>query len=263
MPAYSGLIITYNEAHNVVDCIASLAKVCDDIVVVDAGSTDRTVELARAARANVVVQVPFLGDGPQRSFGLRHCRHDWVINLDADERLEDDLIAILKATADWSVDALECRRRNYIGERFTPYAGQYPDYICRIFDRRRASFSQVKTHSRIQASSTRKIDGHVTHYSYRDYEDMFARINKYSTWQAQELLANGRSASLASAIAHGTMAFLKHYIIKRGFLAGCDGLSISLSKAVGSYLKYAKLIELRQRQEKRNDKQYPRNKVLM
>jgi glycosyltransferase involved in cell wall biosynthesis len=249
MRPYSGLIITYNEAHNIAACIASLAQVCDDIVVVDAGSGDDTVELARAAGATVLVQVPFLGDGPQRSLGLRHCRHDWVVNLDADERLEDDLVAALKAGAEWPVDALECRRRNYIGKRFTPYAGQYPDYICRIFDRRRADFTPLRTHSRVQARSTRKIDGHITHYSYRDYDDMFARANKYSTWQAQEMFANGKSTSLAQAIAHGSVAFLKHYILKRGFIAGCDGLSISLSKGLGSYLKYAKLIELRKARE--------------
>ena len=110
MHPYSGLIITYNEAHNIGACIASLAQVCRDIVVVDSGSSDVTVELARAAGAKVLVQVPFLGDGPQRSLGLKHCRHDWVINLDADERLEADLVATLKANAEWLVDALECRR---------------------------------------------------------------------------------------------------------------------------------------------------------
>ncbi|BCL76894.1 glycosyl transferase family 2 [Jeongeupia sp. HS-3] len=247
MQPYSGLIITYNEAHNIAACIASLAQVCDDIVVVDSGSSDDTVAIARAAGATVLVQLPFLGDGPQRSLGLPLCRHDWVINLDADERLEADLIATLQAQPEWPVDALECRRRNYIGDRFTPYAGQYPDYICRIFDRRRADFSPLKAHSRVQTKSTRKIEGHVTHYSYRDYDDMFARINKYSTWQAQEMFAQGKRASLGKAIAHGSIAFLKHYIAKRGFLAGCDGLSISLSKGLGSYLKYAKLIELQNR----------------
>jgi glycosyltransferase involved in cell wall biosynthesis len=241
---YSGLIITYNEAHNIAACVASLRQVCEDIVVVDAGSGDDTAALARDAGATVLVQTPFLGDGPQRRLGVRHCRHDWVINLDADERLEADLVDTLKAETDWRVDALECRRRNYIGDRFTPYAGQYPDYICRIFNRRNAEISSLHTHSRVQASAKRRIDGHVTHYSYRDYDDMFARTNKYSTWQAQDMFKQGETASVGKAVIHGTVAFLKHYIVKRGFLAGCDGLSISLSKALGSYLKYAKLIEL-------------------
>ena len=245
MHAYSGLIITFNEAHNITACIASLAQVCGDIVVVDSGSSDSTVELARGAGATVVVQVPFLGDGPQRSLGLKHCRQDWVVNLDADERLEPDLVATLKAGAQWPVDALECRRRNYIGGRFTPYAGQYPDYVCRVFDRRRADFAPLRAHSRVQAKSTRRIDGHITHYSYRDYDDLFARANKYSTWQAEEMLKEGRSASLGKAALHAAASFVKHYILKRGFLAGRDGLTISLAKALTSYLKYAKLLELR------------------
>jgi glycosyltransferase involved in cell wall biosynthesis len=244
MQAYSGLIIAYNEAPNIADCIASLAQLCDDIVVVDGGSSDATVELARRAGANVIVQVPFLGDGPQRSLGLRHSRHDWVINLDADERLEPDLVAALKANGEWQADALECRRRNFIGGRFTPYAGQYPDYVCRVFDRRRADFAPLRAHSRVQAKSTRRIDGHITHYSYRDYDDLFARANKYSTWQAEELLKEGGRASLGTAALHGTASFVKHYVLKRGFLAGVDGLTISVAKALTSYLKYAKLVEL-------------------
>lgn len=243
---YSGLVITFNEAHNIVDCIASLRLVCDDIVVVDSGSNDDTVALAKSAGATVLVQTPFLGDGPQRSLGLPHCRHDWVINLDADERLEKDLQFWLIENDPSTMDiaAIECRRRNYIGRRFTPYAGQYPDYVCRVFNRRRADFSPVRAHSRIQATSLMRIAGHITHYSYRDYDDMFARVNKYSTWQAQELIHEGEKASLGKAVLHGSVAFLKHYIVKRGFLAGGDGLSISLSKGLASYLKYAKVLEV-------------------
>ena len=103
----------------------------------------------------------------------------------------------------------------------------------------------LRAHSRVQAKSTRRIEGHITHYSYRDYDDLFARANKYSTWQAEEMLKEGRSASLAKATLHATASFVKHYILKRGFLAGRDGLTISIAKALTSYLKYAKLIELR------------------
>ncbi|MGL5161094.1 MAG: glycosyltransferase family 2 protein, partial [Plesiomonas shigelloides] len=125
---FSGLVITFNEEKNIQACLASLQQVCDDIVVVDSGSQDRTCELARAAGATVVTSVPFLGDGPQRSHGLPFCRHDWVINLDADERLDDDLVAYLQSTdvSALGVDAIENRRKNYIGQRTTPYAGQYP-----------------------------------------------------------------------------------------------------------------------------------------
>lgn len=97
MTQISGLVITLNEAHNIVDCLRSMRKPCDDIVVVDSGSSDGTVELARQEGATVIVQVPFLGDGPQRSHGLPY-RHAWVLNLDADERLEQDLIDYIRRT---------------------------------------------------------------------------------------------------------------------------------------------------------------------
>lgn len=248
MSLFSGLIITFNEAHNIAACIASLKQVCDDIVVVDSGSQDDTVAIARELGATVIVQAPFLGDGPQRSLGLPHCKHSWVINLDADERLEADLVSHLQQldTNAVKAEAIECRRRNYIGPRFTPYAGQYPDYVCRIFDRTRTDFLAVHTHSRIQARALIRIPQHITHYSYRDYEDMFNRINKYSSWQAKELLQAGKQTSHFKAVLHGLFAFTKHYVLKRGFLAGADGFAISLSKGLGSYLKYAKLLELRQ-----------------
>lgn len=243
---YSGLVITFNEAHNINECLASLFRVCDDVVVIDSGSKDNTVDLARAAGAIVLVQIPFLGDGPQRSLGLPLCKHRWVINLDADERLEEDLVAFLdeNRNTNFDVDAIECRRRNFIGGRTTHFAGQYPDYICRIFDRKACDFSAVRAHSRIKSNNSKKIKAHITHYSYKNYEDIFSRINLYSSWQAQELASKGAKSSLAAAVMHGGFAFFKHYIIKLGFLAGMDGLTISLSKGLASYLKYAKLIEI-------------------
>ena len=183
MTQISGLVITLNEAHNIVDCLRSMKTVCDDIVVVDSGSSDGTVELARQEGATVIVQVPFLGDGPQRSHGLPYCRHAWVLNLDADERLEQDLIDYIRRTDldSLGVDLVETRRRNYIGQRFTPYAGQYPDYVKRLFNRLKADFTPVTAHTYIQASSFIRINAHIIHYSYRDYPDMVVKC-KYAGW---------------------------------------------------------------------------------
>lgn len=251
---FSGLVITFNEEKNIQACLASLQQVCDDIVVVDSGSQDRTCELARAAGATVLTSVPFLGDGPQRSHGLPFCQHDWVINLDADERLDDDLVAYLQSTdvSALGVDAIENRRKNYIGQRTTPYAGQYPDYICRIFNRTRTDFSPVFTHTRIMARNTRKIDQHVIHYSYADYQDMFARCVKYGHWQGRTLAERGKRVQGWQPVVHGVWTFIRLYVIKRGFLAGLDGFSIAKAKAVSSYLKYAVAWELQQTEQQTN-----------
>jgi glycosyltransferase involved in cell wall biosynthesis len=242
----SGLIITYNEERHIRDCIRSLQRVCDDVVVVDSLSTDRTAEFARAEGATVVEQA-FLGDGPQRTFGLPHCRHDWIVNLDADERLEDDLVDyLLRHDLDAEGhDAYETRRRNHIGMRASPYGGQYPDHVCRIFHRARASFPPVLAHTRIEAADICRLDAHITHYSFRDYPDIFRRALQYPVKMGEELAASDRHISALAPFVHGSGAFIKHYIGKRGFLAGLDGLTLSLGKGLGSYLKYARALEVR------------------
>lgn len=244
MNKISGLVISFNEEHNIVDCLRSLKQVCDDVVVVDSCSSDRTVELARAEGATVLVQ-PFLGDGPQRIHGLPHCRHDWVINLDADERLEPDLVAYLQQTElnALGCDVVDTRRRNYIGTRTTRFGGQYPDYVARIFNRQTAAFSPVVAHTRVAGRKHVKIACHITHYSYRDYADLFARQVKYAKWMADNLAQRGRPVAALSGAIHGFWSFFRHYVVKLGFLAGQDGLAIALAKGLGSYLKYAHAAE--------------------
>ncbi|MDQ8022612.1 MAG: glycosyltransferase family 2 protein [Moraxellaceae bacterium] len=236
----SGLVIAFNEELRIVDCIRSLFEVCDDVVVVDSCSTDRTVELAECAGATVLKQ-SFLGDGPQRNFGIPHCRHDWIINLDADEVLEADFVDFMKRNEldSLAVDAIASRRRNYVGGRTTRLAGQYPDYVVRVFDRRKARFSNVKVHTRIQAARILRTAVHIKHHSYADYADLFARAVKYGAWAADDLAARGVPINRFSGVLHGATSLLKHYVVKMGFLAGADGLNISLAKALSSYLKYA------------------------
>ncbi len=251
MTPISGLVITLNEAHNIVDCIHSMKQVCDDVVVVDSGSTDGTIELAREHGALVIVQKPFLGDGPQRSLGLPHCRHRWVINLDADERLEDDFVEYIRQTDldALGVDLVETRRHNLLGGRFTPYAGQYPDYVKRLFNREKADFKPVVAHSHIEAASSKKVPVHITHYSYRDYPDLVAK-SRYSGWLAKDLAESDKPLHVWQPVLHGLWAFIRHYLIQAGFLAGLDGLTISLCKGLSSYLKYAHAIELRRSRKK-------------
>jgi glycosyltransferase involved in cell wall biosynthesis len=246
MSKISGLVITFNESKNIVECLRSLKRVCDDIVVVDSNSSDDTVALAQAEGAQVISQV-FLGDGPQRSVGLPYCRHAWVLNLDADERLEDDLVAYLQQTDldTLGVDAVETRRRNFVGQRTTRYGGQYPDYVLRILNRHKADFKPVVAHTRVQTDKVGRTDAHIRHYSYRDYADIFTRACLYANWMAKELAASDKAVAGWHPALHGTTAFLKHYVAKAGFMAGLDGLTISLGKALASYLKYARALEIR------------------
>ena len=247
----SGLVITFNEENNIQACIRSLKEVCDDVVVVDSNSSDRTQEIAKAEGATVIVQ-PFLGDGPQRILGLPHCKHEWVLNLDADERLEDDSIRAIKTLqlGNDGTDVYELRRHNFIGQQITPYAGQYPDYVARLFNKSTAHFSPVKAHTRIRGKKHCYLNCHIRHFSYKDFSDLFERQCKYATWGAEEIAKQGRKVWFFAPLAHGSWSFIRHYFLKRGFLAGNLGLTISVAKAAGAYLKYAHATELQHKTKK-------------
>ena len=246
MKSISGLVITYNEEENISDCINSLKKVCDDIVVIDSNSTDATVEMAKNMGAKVVTQ-PFLGDGPQRNYGLQYCRHDWVLNLDADERLDDDAVEAI-ASLDLSnadVEAYEFKRKNFYKKRWIKCCGWYPDYICRLFDKRKTRFRDIAIHTRITSKKTKKLDAHIVHFAYNDAGEMIKKIDSYATVFAQN--SHKRSSPLI-AFSRATFAFFKNYILQRGFLCGYEGLLISVSNANGVFYKYMKLYEM-QREE--------------
>lgn len=247
----SGLVITFNEEKNIENCIKSLQCVCDDIVIVDSLSSDNTVALAKQLGATVVEQ-KFLGDGPQRSAGLPYCKHDWILNLDADERLEDDCIKVIK-TLDFNkstTDVYELRRHNYIGDKLTLYAGQYPDYVARLFNKKTANFSNKQTHTKVQGLCHKRLNAHITHYSYSDYADLFARQCKYATQTGRELGESSHPISPVSPVIHGTWSFFRHYFLKKGFLAGHLGLNISMAKSMGSFLKYVVAIDSRNKKNR-------------
>lgn len=256
MNKFSGVVITYNGEEYLERCLESLFQVCDDVVVVDSHSDDSTVDIARKLGARVIDH-DYLGDGPQRSLGVLHCKHDWIINLDQDEILGSDLIERLPQLdlQNPAVEAYECRRKNHLHGKWIKVAGWYPDYICRIFNKNKTDFSQVKTHARIQTARLRQLHEHILHYSFRDLRDMIDRLNLYSDWQAETLFNNGKKVSTFTPAIHGMISFAKHYLVKRGVLAGLDGLSISILNALGSYFKYAKLIE-KQAQKRHGDTQH-------
>ena len=240
----SGLIITYNEEDNIEGCIVSLKKVCDDIVIIDSNSIDRTKALAEAMGV-VFIQQDFLGDGPQRSYGLSYCSHSWVLNLDADERLDEDVITVIQSLdlENTNFDAFEFKRKNHLHGKWIKHADWYPDYVRRLFNKKATDFSPVAVHTKIKSTNTKKLNCHIIHYSFKNLEDMVARLNTYSTWGAMQLYKQGKKVNFLSPFSHGLFSFIKFYIFKRGFLAGVDGMSISIAKSVSSYLKYAKLIE--------------------
>lgn len=246
----SGLVITFNEEKNIGNCIDALFKVCDEVIVVDSLSSDRTVAIAKDRGAKVISQA-FLGDGPQRTHGLQFCKHDWILNLDADEFLDEDALEFIKNKnyLQGDYDAFSFRVKNYMGDELIDFSGWYPDHKVRFFNKKTASPSAAMVHQSIETTKEKKVNVHILHYGWDSFEQIVAKKNQYSTWHANQLFDEGRRVNSLKPLLNGTVAFVRCYFFKKGVFNGLDGVTIALIQAFFSYMKYAKLIKL-QRLEK-------------
>lgn len=245
MTKISGIITTLNEEKNIEEAIRSLQQVCDEVVVVDSLSSDRTVEIAQAAGAKVLPQ-SYLGDGIQKNVALQHVKNLWVLSMDADERLTPELVEFLKNNDLDSMpyDGYAVRRRNYVGSRWVKCCRWYPDYLVRIYRHDKLRFCEVKQHSHVPTANTLRIKADLIHYRYRNSGELFAKPERnYSSRGAKILYLSGRKVHSWSPFLHGTGAFLVNYFLRGGIFGGVDGLTLSLSISQNSYLKYAKVLE--------------------
>ncbi|MEM7307786.1 MAG: glycosyltransferase family 2 protein [Planctomycetota bacterium] len=235
-------IIALNEADRLGDCLASVAF-CDEVVVVDSGSTDGTQELARQAGARVLER-PFDGFGPQKNFAVAQASHDWVLCLDADERISDGLRARVEELRDagfpggtgWEVPRLS----NYLGT-WVRY-GWYPDLQLRLYDRRRGSWGGNPPHEKVAYEGpVERLEGDLLHFPYRSFEEHLGTIDRYTTVMAENLHARGRRSGTLDIVLRPPARFLRFYVQKRGFLLGWRGLLLAYLAAHYVRLKYAKL----------------------
>ncbi len=246
----SGLVITYNEEKNIGKCIEALFKVCEEVIVVDSFSEDNTVEIAKDKGAKVISQ-EFLGDGPQRKYGLQFCNNDWILNLDADEFLDTDAEKFIKEKKflDNNFDAFSFRVKNFLDDELIDFSGWYPDHKVRFFNKQTATPSDSKVHQKVITLNEKKVNVHILHYGWNSLEQIIAKKNQYSTWHAKQLFDQGKRIKRFKPILNGAVAFFRCWIFKKGIFNGIDGITIALIQAFFSYMKYAKLLKL-QRQEK-------------
>lgn len=243
-------IITKNEEERLPGCLRSVSFT-DDIVVVDSGSTDRTVEIARAFGCRVFVH-EWKGEGLQRNFAAAQCRNEWVLILDADERVtEDARDEIMKAlSSPGAADAYAIRRKNFFNGKWIRHSGWWPDKVVRLIRRDRCRIVNRNVHLEIEVDGrTEKIASPITHYPVRDIETILIKINRYSTLGAKDLQSKGTRSSPAKTLVHALSAFMKTYFLKLGFLDGKEGLIIAFSGAVNTFYKYVKLMDLNERKE--------------
>ncbi|MDN6180444.1 MAG: glycosyltransferase family 2 protein, partial [Halomonas subglaciescola] len=244
MQQITGIVITLNEADNIRACLASLEHVCSELIVVDSGSADDTVMIAEQLGARVIHQ-PYLGDGPQKAFGVPYANNDWVLALDADERLDEDAIDAVRSLDLADPDtAYRFQRKNYVGHRWIKAAGFYPDAVTRLYNRTTSGYLDKKAHSSVRAPKHADTKAHIIHLTYKDLADWVYRINALSSRDAWAMKARGKKASAFSPVLHSTNAMIRKLIFKGGILQGADGILVAVTTAFHAYMKYAKLNEL-------------------
>lgn len=238
----SVIIITKNEAHNIRACLESV-KWANEIIVVDSGSTDETVAICREFTP-LVYEHDWPGFGAQKNRALSYATGEWVFSIDADERVTPELRAeIQSAIREGQQDAYEIPRLSSFCGRFIHHSGWRPDYVTRLFKRGAGRFSDDLVHERIIiAGSIGKLRQSILHESFRDADELLAKINHYSTAGALMLRKKKCTASLKKAVAHALWAFLRTYILRAGFLDGREGFMLAVSTAEGTYYRYVKLM---------------------
>jgi glycosyltransferase involved in cell wall biosynthesis len=241
-------IITLNEAGHIEACLDSVAW-ADERLVVDSGSTDGTPDLARARGARVIVR-DWPGYAAQKNFAAGEASHDWILSVDADERVTPELAAEIQRTLAMEPAAPGFRvpRVNWHLGRWIRTTDWYPDYQLRLYDRRRGRWPIRQVHESVSTDTPPAVLTHeLQHYSYRDLSHQLQTLDRYSTLAADQMRREGRRATLADLLLHPPAAFLRNYVLKRGFTDGAPGLIISAMNAHYVFLKYAKLWALTER----------------
>jgi glycosyltransferase involved in cell wall biosynthesis len=245
MHRLSVTIIALNEAAHIAAAIDS-ASFADEILVVDSGSSDGTADIARAKGVRVLTR-EWAGYVEQKNFAAEQASHDWIFSLDADERIPPPLAEEIRG-----ILAADPPHHGYRVPRVTFHLGRwirttdfYPDYQTRLYDRRHARWRGRYVHESVSVDGpSGQLKNDLQHYSFADLRDQIKRINHYSTLSAKQMYEAGRRTGPVEILVHPPAAFLRNYILRRGFLDGTAGLTISLVNAWSVGLKFMKLWEL-------------------
>ena len=244
---FSVAIITQDEEQRLPGCLRSVSF-ADEVLVVDSGSRDNTVSIAKSFGCRVLLE-PWRGYAKQKQFAVNNCLNDWVLILDADERVPGKTAEKIKEilnSPEKRFSAYGFLRKNFFHNRWIRHCGWWPDRIVRLVDRRLGHLSDHLVHeSWLSDGAVKELDLIIEHYSFRNYSDLIHKLETYSTLAAREMLRNGKRAGCLSPLSHGLWMFLRTYMLELGVLEGFDGFIISVLNGGGSFMKYAKLREIR------------------
>ena len=248
MTGLSVTVITKNEVNFIRACLDSV-RWADEIIIVDSGSTDGTVEICREYTDKIML-TDWPGFGPQKNRALAMATSEWVLSLDADEQvspeLKQEILSAMSFPEDHAAFDLP-RRSSYCGRRMR-HSGWWPDYVTRLFRRGSARFSDDLVHERLV------VDGRIgrlreplIHAAFENLENVLETMDRYSTIGARMMHDRGKKATMATAILHGFWSFFHTYVVRSGFLDGRTGFMLAVSNAEGTYYKYLKLLLLAER----------------
>lgn len=237
----SGVIITYNEEKNLKRCLDSLEGVCDEVLVVDSLSTDRTREIAETLGARVI-QNKWKGFLDQKNFAQNEAQYDHVLQLDADEEISQELKStILSIKNSWDADGYFFNRfTNYCG-KWIKHSGWYPDAKLRLYDRRKGNWQGLDPHPEVimqSGSSITSVNGDLNHYSYTSYGDHINRSAKYAKQAALAMKEMGKNPSVLKLIVSPFYRFFNDFFFRGGFRDGFEGLIICRTASYYTFLKY-------------------------
>jgi len=246
----SVVIITLNEEDRLPRTLEAVAW-CDEILVVDSGSSDRTIDICSDYRNCRVIEHAFAGYGPQKRFAVGAARNDWILSLDADEVPDAELLSSLRQVLAGDLNSpggFYLRRSLVFMGRVFEYGRESRERHLRLFDRRKANFTDALVHERVQADgSIGELAGRLLHYSYRDLDDYFQKFNRYSSLSAARMHAAGRRTGLVYMLLSGPFRFVQSYLIHGNWRNGIPGLVWSILAAYYKTVRYLKLLELNRR----------------
>ena len=251
MPTLTVAIITKNEAHTISACLASCQDLADEIVVIDSGSQDDTVAVAQAAGAKVWVYEQWQGFGRQRQIAQSHVTSDWVLWLDADERLtptlKENIRHAIKSADHNTLFALPFLP--WVFGRFIRHSGWYPDWKIRLYPTGLTQFTDSPVHEHVvipTGANIERLEGEVLHFTYRDMQHYLVKSANYAGLWASQREKLGKKSSISQGLVHALGCFLKMYVVKAGFLDGKQGFLLAVLSAHSTFVKYADLWVRRQ-----------------
>ncbi len=257
-PSVSVIITTFNEEVNIADCIRSVMW-ADEILLVDSFSTDRTLELAEKFPIEIL-QREYFGSAAQKNWAMDRVRSDWILILDADERVpevlaEEILRLLIRAPGH---NGYYLRRRNIMFDKVVQHSGWSTDKVIRLFDRRHGRYPNRRVHADLAVEgATPTLENHLVHYTYRSIEQYFKKFMNYAEWGAAQGFRDGRRAGFKEIALRPAWRFFRTYVIQQGFRDGLHGLVVCGLQAFNVFVKYAWLWEYHERSRLGEEIEFP------